>query len=149
MIGEICKYLNNYFVKDRADIVFANFEVVDGSFTVESRLDDYLQEGQFFRIVGSVFNDGVYQYPANDLHDEMFCGALWPMNVPPEVVTLASEITAWLADDVVQKVSDSPYASESWGGYSYSKETGSDGTFSWQSHFAARLNPWRKAKVNS
>ena len=42
----------------------------------------------------------------------------------------------------------SPYVSESFGGYSYTKRSGSDSgsVGGWQEAFKARLSPWRKLK---
>ena len=100
------------------------------------------------RIVGSVFNDGVHQYPAEDLKDETFDGAIWAMAIPPRVIALLGQMNEWEAKygDVV----NSPYSSESFGGYSYTKGSGSgtsgsgssgDGIFA---VFADELNRWRK-----
>lgn len=147
MLTELCKYLNNYFLKDSEDKHFGSYEITGGEFAANSL--PFLQEGQYFRIVGSVFNDGVYKYPATDLHDEEFYGAIWAMYVPAAVAELSTEIDTWLASDDVQSAEQSPYTSESFGGYSYSKETGSDGSFSWQAHFAGKLAMWKKARINS
>lgn len=139
MLTELCKELKNWFETDK---VFAVFSIVDG--TID--LSDFVQDGQYFRIVGSVFNDGVYQYPVSDLKDETFDGAIWPMAVPPVVIQLASEIGEWVGK--YGAVINSPYTSESWMGYSYTKPSGdadgSGGATSWQSAFAKRLNQWRK-----
>ena len=142
MLTELCKAINNWFDKER---YFGTFKVTDGVITG----DFSLQDNQYFRIVGSVFNDGVYQYPATELVDETFDGAIWAMAVPSEVIELSTEIDEWLASDDVKSAAQSPYTSESFGGYSYSKETGSDGSFSWQAHFAGKLAMWKKARINS
>jgi hypothetical protein len=39
---------------------------------------------------------------------------------------------------------NSPYQSESFGGYSYSKESGGEGGMNWKTHFANELWKWRK-----
>ena len=65
MLDELCKELNNYFVEETR---FGDFQILDG----EILPLDSLKEGQFFRIVGSTLNDGVYQYPASNLSDEAF-----------------------------------------------------------------------------
>lgn len=138
MIDRICREINNYFDVER---IFDNFTISGGS------IDLPLQEGQYFRIIGSIFNDGVYQYPANDLTDETFDGAIWAMAVPNQVIALSEEINQWILDN--SEILSSPYQSESFGGYSYSLKNSSstdDGALTWQSHFASRLNVWRKAK---
>ena len=103
---------------------------------------DFLQEGQYFRIVGSVFNDGVYQYPATSLTDEVFEGAVWAMAVPPTLIALSAEIKAYNDSDAGKP---SPFTSESFGGYSYTKATDANGApIGWQKAFASRLAKWRK-----
>ena len=140
MLEQILDYIHNYFERD----------IVDGSFTISdgSAVLDFLQDGQYFRIYGSVFNDGVYRYPANDLTDETFTGQIWAMAVPPAVIALVDEITAWI--DKYGDAMNSPYQSESFGGYSYSKGSGqnssnnSSNPADWRVVFGSRLNHWRK-----
>ena len=140
MLAELCKEIRNWFETDR----------IFNTFTIENHtidLSEFVQDGQYFRIVGSVFNDGVYQYPVTDstlLKDETFDGAIWPMAVPSAVIDLATEIGAWLGK--YGAVVSSPYLSESWMGYSYSKASGdaNGNSSTWQSAFAKRLNQWRK-----
>ena len=114
----------------------------------DGNIDLSLQEGQYFRIVGSIFNDGVYKYGDElELTDETFDGAIWAMAVPKEVIALSEEINQWILDN--SEALNSPYQSESFGGYSYSlksSSTSNNGALTWQSHFAERLNLWRKAK---
>lgn len=148
MLTELCKEINNWFTYT-TDKHFGNFVIADGAL-----VGDYgLQEGQYFRIVGSIFNDGVHQYPSDDLHDEMFSGAVWAMAIPSEVIALASEIAAWKEKyQSLDSPSMSPYQSESFGGYSYSKSGGGsssgnvDLAGTWQGVFADRLNHWRKIR---
>ena len=70
------------------------------------------------------------------------------MRVPPDFISLVSEIEAWMQNPDIQSAMSSPYTSESFGGYSYQKNGGTvaeQGTnISWQNQFAARLNKWRK-----
>jgi hypothetical protein len=142
LLEEVCGYLHNYFIHE---IHTGDFSIVNGSLDV-----DFLQNGQYFRIVGSVFNDCVCQYPAADLHDEEFSGSVWAMAVPPSLIALLLEIEAWIAKyDGDDSTLNSPYTSESFNNYSYSKASGtnSDGSYApvtWQSIFAKRLDRWRK-----
>lgn len=136
MIAEICAELKNWFV----DWTYhGELKIEDGQLT-----DLELKNGQYFRLFGSTFSDGVYQYPVNGLADETFDGAVWAMAVPPAVIALAEEIDAW--QEKHASVLDSPYQSESFGGYSYSKASGASvsGNITWQTHFASKLNKWRK-----
>lgn len=133
MIDEICASLHNYFA---VDIVPGEYTVNDGEITLP-----FLAAGQFFRVVGSVFCDGVYRFGDKLPADETFDGAVWAMAIPPALEAIAVEIEEWKAKNA--DVLASPYQSESFGGYSYSKGTGSDSA-SWQGAFASRLNRWRK-----
>ena len=147
MLTELCKEIKNWFTYNTPKF-FGTFVIEDGKLT-----GDYgLQENQYFRIIGSVFNDGVYQYNDElELQDETFDGALWAMAVPQEVIALAAEISDW--KDKYQTIDSpamSPYNSESFGGYSYSKNGGGsssgnvDLSGTWQGVFADRLTQWRK-----
>lgn len=153
MLTELCKEINNYFDTNR---VFGTFKIENGVMPV---LEAFMQDGQYFRIVGSVFNDGVYQYPltvkdgVGELKDEEFEGAVWAMAVPQEVIALADEIKNWCNKyQTVDSMAMSPYNSESFGGYSYSKSSGGSGDGSgngsgtWQGVFANRLSNWRKIR---
>lgn len=140
MLEEILNYIHNYFEK----------EIVPGTFTIDSGSIqlDFLQNNQYFRIVGSVFNDGIYKYPVDNLVDETFTGEIWAMAVPPSIMALSSDIADWV--DKYGEVMNGPYQSESFGGYSYTKKSsggqsnnGNDAS-DWRSVFRSRLNHWRK-----
>ena len=144
----LCAELKNYFIKDRSAIHLGDFEVKDG---MVSPLD-FMKQGQYFRIVGSDLNDGVYLYNGEpmDLKDEVFNGAIWAMSVPPIVIALSADIDAWRAkNEALDSENMSPYTSESFDGYSYSKGGNSRGgtATSWQSQFADRLKPYRRLYV--
>ena len=139
MLEEIMDYIHNYFEQ----------AICRGTFTISSSSlqdVDFLQEGQYFRILGSVFNDGIYQYPCNSLIDEQFTGEIWALAIPQRVVALAEEITAW--NEKYSDTLNSPYQSESFGGYSYTKRAGNSSggsdTLSWKTQFKSQLNHWRK-----
>ena len=138
MLTELCGVLRNWFETDR---ISGTYTVENGSITLP-----FLQNGQFFRVVGSVFNDGVHQYPDYAMTDETFDGSIWPMSVPPALLCLGEEIKAWQEKN--GDIAASPYTSESFGGYSYSKSTSGSangaGMVTWQSVFKSRLNQWRK-----
>lgn len=134
MLETILRYLKNWFVVP-GGIHIGQFEIRRGRITLP-----FLQHGQFFRIVGSVFNDGLYQYDENlSLNDEVFYGAVWALAIPLSVLQLADEVKAWEAKN--GEIAASPYQSESFGGYSYSKAANAS---SWKTAFAARLAELRK-----
>lgn len=119
----ICKELKNWFTKDE-DKNFDTFTISGGIISPS----DFLLPNQYFRIVGSVFNDGVYQFKdANTaiegLTDETITdGAVWTMSIPKSVIEGLTTLNQWI--DANKETLDSPYTSESFGGYSYSKSTG-------------------------
>ena len=116
-LDDLCAELRNYFVK----------EVLAGTFTVGGggiALDGKIAEGQYIRIVGSVFNDGVHKYPLTGLVDETFTGEIWAMAVPPSVIALAEDIEKFNKDIEERGLLDKGYASESFGGYSYTLKDG-------------------------
>lgn len=143
-ITDFCEELHNWFDVDR---IFGTFTISNGDITVP---DGYLQENQYFRIVGSIFNDGVYKYPASDLTDETFQGAIWAMAVPPAAIALFEECKEWDEKYGQNEAVNSPFTSESFGGYTYMKSSGtSDGSnngYTWQGHFKSKLNRWRKLR---
>ena len=141
MLTELCKELKNWFERE---IRTGSFTITGGNITA-----DFLREGQYFRIMGSIFSDGVHRYPAAGLPDETFEGAVWALAIPQPVIKLAEEISAWREKyEAADSAALSPFNSESFGGYSYSKSAagGSDGSAnaSWQTVFGSRLNMWRK-----
>ena len=145
MLTEICAKIRNYFTYDE-DKHFGVFAINGGIITPPIDIStDYI------RIVGSHLNDGVHKVSDNDLVDEAkFEGAVWVMSPPKAFLDLVSEIEAWQTKNGgVDSSAMSPFSSESFGGYSYSKGYGGNaegsGTFSgWDSAFASRLNVWRK-----
>ena len=145
MLTELCQELKNWFEREK---YFDTFTIENGAIIVP---DGSLQNGQYFRIVGSVFNDGVHKYDpenAEQLTDEVFKGAIWTMAVPPSVVDLSERISEW--ETKYGESVSSPYSSESFGGYSYTKASSGQGNAdsssspTWQSSFASDLNKWRK-----
>ena len=142
MLEEILNFIHNYFEK----AIYSGKIVISSN--AISMQENILQDGQYFKIEGSVFNDGVHQFPCNYLKDETFDGRIIAMAIPLEVIRLSEEIETW-QEKYGESIS-SPYQSESFGGYSYSKSsgrsgsTGNDEVVSWKSVFGSRLNHWRK-----
>ena len=138
MLEQVLMHLKNWFLVP-GGIHEGTYTIEDGGITLP-----FLTNGQYFRICGSVFNDGLHQYPASDLKAETFEGTVLALAVPQAVIELASEIEAWQKKNGDASVS--PDQSESFGGYSYSKATDSSsgGAVTWQSAFRSRLNAWRK-----
>lgn len=151
MLTEVCHEVNNYF---RRDSIRKNFSVDNGSLI--GIPDGFLQEGQYFLLEGSIFNDGVHKWLATGMNlraETEFSGNLWSLAIPPEFIDLVAEISAWNeryggADSAAM----SPFSSESFGGYSYAKsgsgrssEDVSEGS-TWKDIFAPRLSKWRRKR---
>ena len=149
MLTEICAWLKNYFCQE-GDKIIGNFSVVDGA--IVPPVD--LQNGQYYRIVGSVFNDGVHGYDDVLQNEDEFHGAVWRMRIPQKVLDLVDEIESWQEKyGGIDSSNLSPYTSESFGGYSYSKgKNSSDGSISggvttWQDAFRTRLMPYMRIRA--
>lgn len=139
MLEEILRTINNWFERDS---LVGTFRVVGGALLVP---DGFLKDGQYLRVIGSTFNDGLHCWPASDMVDEDFAGEVVALAIPPAVISLSVEIEKWRTDN--ENALDSPYASESFGGYSYSKEVASSSqnvSTGWRAHFRDQLNQWRR-----
>jgi len=139
MLEQILGHLHNWF---QTGIYPGEYAIQNGGITLP-----FLRDGQYFRIVGSVFNDGLHRCgPEMEcLRDETFDGAVWALAVPQAVMDLAGEIAAW--QEKYGAAAASPYTSESFGGYSYAKAGGAgDSAGGWQAAFRSRLDPWRKLR---
>ena len=140
MLEQVLMNIRNWFPV-KGGIHSGTFTIKDGGITLP-----FLADGQYFRICGSVFNDGLHQYNVLDLIDETFNGTIWALSIPQPIIDLANEIQEW--QDKNADALSSPYSSESFGGYSYSKATNSEtgGAETWQSHFKQQLSAWRKIR---
>lgn len=149
MLTEICAEIKNYFSYEH-DKKIGDFAIIDGRIAPSIDLPtDYI------RIVGSHKNDGVHKLSDNDLIDEpKFHGAVWIMSPPRDFLALVDEIKSWQdSNGRVDSANMSPFQSESFGGYSYSKgsggssESGSSSVPTWQSQYASRLKIYRRITV--
>lgn len=133
MLEQVLAYLHDDFA--RQTLPEQEWTITYGTMDVPGALP-----GQYVRIIGSVLNDGVYQYPLTGLTDETFTGTVRLLAIKKAVLEMVPEIEAWC-----EKNQPTAFTSESFGGYSYSKATNADGVAaSWQDVFRARLAPYRK-----
>lgn len=155
-ITEYCQECRNYFapVKKKSDRSYIHA----GEFTISNKAIaplDFILTGQYFRIVGSSMNDGVYCNTAEglaNLTDETFHGYIWEMSVPRAFIDLCSDISAWRAtNEAADSNNMSPYSAESFAGYSYQKGTSnqknSGQAISWKMQFSSRLDSWRRLNI--
>lgn len=143
MLSEICRELKNWFDRDQPHF-YGTFEIKNNHIA-DTEFESVIKPNQYFRIYGSVFNDGVWKNDESlQLTNEIFNGEISLMAIPAEVIDLETEIKNWLTTNA--DALNSVYASESFGGYSYSKASGNSGkpVSSWQDAFASKLNLWRK-----
>ena len=76
--------------------------------------------------------------------DETFSGAVAPLAIPREFLTLVREIETF-QQNAGKNPNVGMIQSESFGGYAYSMATGPDGLpATWKSVFTGRLNPYRR-----
>lgn len=148
MLTEICAYLRNWFDFNQPKF-YGKFTVKDGTIVSHNDGDMGILEDQYIRVVGSVFCDGVWIN--GDLpEDETFDGAVWLMAVPSDLVQLAKEIDDWQGKyATADSPAMSPFSSESFGGYSYTKaqgyaSTGGGMLTSWQAVYGMKLSRWKK-----
>lgn len=136
MLETVLNYLHNWF-EIRGAMRADTFSIVSGILPL-----DFVADGQYYRIKGSVFNDGLHKHGEESLTDETFAGEVYPLAIPKAVIALCEKIAKWCEDNPhTDKVS------ESFGGYSYSK--GGTGTQNadvggWQTAFGKELNAWKK-----
>lgn len=145
ILTELCQELRNWFEREK---YIGIFDILDG--VIYSGSDTIpLLTGQYYRIIGSVFNDGIHQYGDEDLQAETFDGAVWALAIPKPVIKLAAEIEAWRNKyESADSPAMSPFTGESFGGYSYQKawsaNSGGNEGASWKSVFASQMSAWRK-----
>lgn len=152
MIGEICAYIKNYFCFYTKDLHIGDFAINGGQITPFLELPT-----DYFRIVGSHKNDGVHcvSDDGDVLVDEPeFHGAVWIMSPPADFLALVAEIEEWQGlYGGANSQALSPFTSESFGGYSYSKKVGGSASggvidgVGWQAAFANRLNQYRRVRL--
>lgn len=144
ILEQILWHIHNWF--ERETIALDDCEIIDGE--LPASVTGEMLEGQWFRITGSYLNDGLHRHPASDLTAEKFSGRIDLLAIPKPLLDLSEEIADW--QDEYGKASEGPYASESFGGYSYTlksaggSQDGSDALTGWRLAFRDRLNTWRK-----
>ncbi len=139
-INAMCGNIKNYFAVAKCE---ERFVIENGNITLP-----FLRENQYFRICESISNNGVHKY-TNDMQlvDEEFDGIIYALAIPKDFLLLAEEIDAYNKTEASKPTG---YASESFGGYSYSKAGGgsvknvSSNANQWEQIFASRLNRFRK-----
>ena len=141
MLQAILWHINNWFEREssRGDFTISGGELVNPGVSIA--------DGQYFRIQGSVFNDGLHLFPC-ELADEEFTGKVSALAIPQAVKDIAEEAEAWEREN--GSASASTLQSESFGGYSYTRASaydsasGSSCPMTWKSVFGPRLRQWKR-----
>ena len=145
MLETVLTHLKNWFVVPCG--------VHEGKYTIENSTLElpFLQDGQYYRICGSVFNDGLHKYGdiEDKLKNETFTGTVWALAIPKAVIDLAAKIEEWQTKN--GETVASPFTSESFGGYSYTKATDSvtGAVATWETVFRSQLNPYRQIREHA
>jgi hypothetical protein len=138
MLDAVIDYLRNDF---RVRMTAGTFAIEGGRLDVPELA---IPEGAYIRIFGSVFNDGIHLYGDDDLTDETFDGTVWLLAIPTELLQLVSKIEADVAAGASTNTA-TPFKSESFDGYSYTRMTRADGSLmDWRDLYRDRLARWRK-----
>ena len=141
MLEQILMEIHNWFrVRDGLDGIHPGTYTIEGGGIVLP----FLAPSQYFRIMGSVFNDGLHRYGPDmeALTDETLGSGPTRHPLSKALVELAGEVEAW--QKKYGERAASMYSSESLAGqYSYTMDTESS---SWQAAFRARLDPYRKLR---
>ena len=134
MLYEVLMYLHNLFA-DAEHSQEDEFTITDGMIVLRD-----IKVGQYYLIEGSTFNDGVHQYPSDELINEQFDGVITPLKIPQALLSVVDEIETWQKEYGTL----TPFQSESFADYSYTKATYDGKQITWQDAFKGRLSKWRK-----
>lgn len=142
MLTEICAYLHNYFDYERHH---GNITIVGGVIFCNGN-EIMLEEGQYFALFRNRIPLGVFnEVPP----DKTFEGSVWLMDVPQAVLNADKWADEWMKQNGgADSASNSPFQSESFGGYSYNKGSNSNGKGGMSvfdnAQFNRMLYPYRK-----
>ena len=142
----VLDYLNNYFYRwgERG-----KFKIENGTINVERTL----LKGQYVAIKGSVLNDGVYRVEnylngvatLTGMENEEFEGIVLSLAIPKELMDMPTKIDEYEKEVPITN----NIVSESYGNYSYTMATNSNGEkMTWKDVYANDLKPYRKMVNN-
>lgn len=150
VLTDVCAEIRNYFAQ-YGDRYIGDFRIENGGIVTDIQMP--LDNFRYYRICGSVLNDGVHEVGEELMDEDTFHGAVWLMRIPAGLLSLAQEIADWQAKyGAIDSANMSPYSSESFGGYSYSKaqgyaSAGGGMLNTWKMVFSDRLSRYRKIRV--
>ena len=136
VIEKVMKHIRNFFEVGYVD---GDFEITANGEILPS---DGLN-GQYIAIEGSTYNNGVHVLNDDKSieceHAERFTGRVWILHPPKAFVELCEQI-----EEYNKKTPVSAFVSESFGGWSGTRATGSHGVMTWHDAFANELSDYRK-----
>ena len=143
MLEKVLYHLHNWFERDVVSIRGAS---ISGG-TPPDEIVAAVPRGAFYRIQGTLLNDGLHLRGEESLSDETSDMTVTVVAVPRALLSLVDEIDAWQAAN--GKAADGPYSQESFGGYKYTLKGFStygapNAIDGWRLAFRDQLNPWRK-----
>ena len=145
-MDKILNSINNYFYRFFERGIYnikANTIIVKGKYII----------GQYIRIEGSTLNDGVYKVASvegqnitlesSTIKGEEFEGVISSLAIPNDLISLKAKIEVYESEN-----KPSAIVSESFGNYSYSLATNTNGqALTWQEVFSNELKPYKKMKT--
>lgn len=132
MLYKVMRYLRNFFATDT--YYSGKCTVADGV------MDPPLDVGHYYLIEGSIRNNGIHlMTDYTDFKDEEFYGVITLLAPPEDFLETVEAI-----EKFEKQNAKTPFTSESFGGYSYTKAQGKNGPVTWKEAFASELNAWRK-----
>ena len=147
MLTEICGYLNNYFDVERHTGLI---KIQDGIIYCSDK-EVAMDEGQYFALLRKNFVLGVYVFGTDELDDKEFEGSVWILDIPQSFLSITAEIQAWQTKyGGSDNAAMSPFNSESFGGYTYSKGSSASSTsnaVTWQDMYKSRLSKYKKVSL--
>lgn len=149
LFEEICQHLRNWFCDyNSGDVYAGSFTITSGTISGQGKTKTPpIESGMYYRIIGSYKTNGVYKAGTDTPADDTFNGQVWLLHPPAAFLALYADIKAWQEKNGgAESANMSPFTSESFGGYSYSKSGSGNGgaAATWQGQFNSRLNTWRK-----
>lgn len=143
---DILSYINNYFAVTKEE---GTFKIEDNSIKIKG---NYLQ-GQYIKLEGSFFNDGIYRVESLvdktitliGANNEEFKGVIYSLAIPKDLISIAKKL-----EELKEKNTNGIYESESFGEYSYTLAKNSKGEiYSNIDSFKNELKKYRKMKDTS
>lgn len=136
-VAAVMRQVRNYF----------EGEPLTGEFSIRGNGLSPAPDAPWVAVRGSKYHDGVFELMGDymqglrdDLPDETFEGAVYPLYPPDDFLMLCKDIAAYDEKNPV-----GAKMSESFGHYSYTRGTnGNGGAVDWKAAYADQLIPYRR-----